>query len=160
MTGSDPRWTLRLLGGFQRGITQFTPSGYPKPVGSAGLSGPLGVSIFARRHRAKSTFSPDFWFGFILGHLEAISTPFWIILRPFWCHPDPFSAPKSASIFIFLRSQGYSKVILRNSAVCQIETRASGMVWGPRSMGCALIFQAYQKVPPARKVPSDPSRLQ
>ena len=48
----------------------------------------------------------------------------------------------------FLRSQGYSKVILRNSAVCQIETRASGMAWGPRSMGCALIFGAYQKVPP------------
>ena len=128
-------------------------------MGSAGLSGPLGVPIFARRHRAKSTFSPDFWFGFILGHLEAISTPFWIILRPFWCHPDPISAPKSASIFIFLRSQGYSKVILRNSAVCQIETRVSGMVWGPRSMGCALIFQAHQKVAPARKVPSDPSIL-
>ena len=63
------------------------------------------------------------------------------------------------SIFIFLRAQGYSRLILQNSAVCQIETRASGMVWGPRSMGCALIFQAYQKVPPARKVPSDPSIL-
>ena len=84
--------------GFQRGITQFTPSGYSKPVGSAGLSAPPGVPIFARRHRAKSTFSPVFWFGFILGHLEAISTPFWVILRPFWCHPDPISAPKSASI--------------------------------------------------------------
>ena len=63
------------------------------------------------------------------------------------------------SIFIFLRAQGYSRLILRNSAVCQIETRASGMVWGPRSMGCTPIFQAYQKVPPARKVPSDPSIL-
>ena len=46
-----------------------------------------------------------------------------------------------------------------HSAVCQIETRASGMVWGPRSMGCTPIFQAYQKVPPARKVPYDPSIL-
>ena len=45
------------------------------------------------------------------------------------------------SIFIFLRAQGYSRLILRNSAVCQIETRTSGMVWGPRSMGCALNFR-------------------
>ena len=57
----------------------------------------------------------------------------------------------------FFESQGYSRIILRNSAVCQIETRASGMAWGPRSTGCTPIFQAYQKVPPARKGPSDPS---
>ena len=31
--------------GFPRGITQLTPSGYPKPVGSAGLSAPSG-SLF------------------------------------------------------------------------------------------------------------------
>ena len=46
-----------------------------------------------------------------------------------------------------------------HSAVCQIETRASGMVWGPRSMGRALNFGVYEKVPPARKVPYDPSIL-
>ena len=28
--------------GFPRGITQITPSGYPKPVGSAGFSGSRG----------------------------------------------------------------------------------------------------------------------
>ena len=46
-----------------------------------------------------------------------------------------------------------------HSAVCQIETRASGMVWGPRSMGPALILGVYEKVPPARNVPSDHSIL-
>ena len=46
-----------------------------------------------------------------------------------------------------------------HSGVCQIERRASGMTWGPRSMGRALNFRVYQKVPPARKVPSDPSIL-
>ena len=46
-----------------------------------------------------------------------------------------------------------------HSAVCQIETRASGMVWGPRSMGPALILGVYEKVPPARNVPYDPSIL-
>ena len=44
-----------------------------------------------------------------------------------------------------------------HSAVSQIETRASGMVWGPRSIGPALIFRVYEKVPPARKVPYNPS---
>ena len=63
------------------------------------------------------------------------------------------------SIFIFLRAQGYSRLILRNSAVCQIETRASGMVWGPRSMGPALNFGVYEKVPPARNVPYNPPIL-
>ena len=63
------------------------------------------------------------------------------------------------SSFIILRFQEYSRLILRNSAVCQIETRASGMVWGPRSMGCVPIFWTCQKVPPARKVPYDPSIL-
>ena len=33
------------------------------------------------------------------------------------------------------------------------------MVWGPRSMGPALNFGVYEKVPPARKVPYDPSIL-
>ena len=46
-----------------------------------------------------------------------------------------------------------------HSKVCQIETRASGMVWGPRSMGCAPIFCPHKKVSPARKVPYDPSIL-
>ena len=59
----------------------------------------------------------------------------------------------------FLTSRGYFKVLLRNSAVCRAATTVSETPWGPRSMGCTAIFQAYQKVPPARKVPSDPSIL-
>ena len=46
-----------------------------------------------------------------------------------------------------------------HSRVCQIERRASGMPWGPRSRRCGRIFRVYEKVPPARKVPYDPSIL-
>ena len=46
-----------------------------------------------------------------------------------------------------------------HSAVCQIETRASGMVWGPKSMRPTLNFRVYEKVPIARKVPYNPSIL-
>ena len=40
--GKRSSLNVTFVRGFPRGKTQLTPSGYPKPVGSAGLSGRTG----------------------------------------------------------------------------------------------------------------------
>ena len=44
-----------------------------------------------------------------------------------------------------------------NSKLPKAARRASGMPWGPRSEGCALEKYPARNIPPARKVPSEPS---
>ena len=60
--------------GFPKGDNSTYPSGVPQTCGVGGIEQVFGTSIFARRHRVNSTFRVFFWFGFILGHLEAILT--------------------------------------------------------------------------------------
>ena len=71
MTGSDPRWMLRLLR-VSKGHTSTYPVGVPKTCGVGWIDRGLGVRIFERHHGANATFRWFFWFHVIVCHPDAL----------------------------------------------------------------------------------------
>ena len=72
--GKRSSLNVTFVRGFPRGKTQLTPSGYPKPVGSAGFIGAREVD-FCTTSSNELNVEGFFWFDVMVSHIEAILRP-------------------------------------------------------------------------------------